>query len=322
MAKSVNGRTLYCKVTDQYGNVEYSAEVTLSMAATLKITKQPKSAKVYAGSKLKVTVKASGDGLTYKWYYKDKGSKSYKLDKKITGSTYNPTATKAMNGRKVYCKITDQYGNTVKTQTVTLTVKAKAKITKQPTSVKVVMSDTAKFTVKASGDGLKYQWYSKSKDGKSYKKIKNATKSTYKVKLTKKNNGQKLYCKITDKYGNTVKTKTVSLQKKTKGITATFKTSLEKEKMDGMTYNTCMLTVKAAKGTAPYEYKYEVFQNKDSKYPQISRGYTTSSSYGIMSTGSLKGVVAQITVRDSKGNMSQYRINMTTGKVLSYKVLK
>ena len=184
------------------------------------------------------------------------------------------------------------------------------------------MNDTAKFTVKASGDGLKYQWYSKSKDGKSYKKIKKATKSTYKVKLTKKNNGQKLYCKITDKYGNTVKTKTVSLQKKTKGSTATFKKSLEKETLDGVRYNTCMLTVKPAKGTAPYQYKYEVFLNKDSKYPHISRGYTSSRSYGIMSTGSLKDVVAQITIKDSKGNISQYRINMTTAKVLSYKVIK
>ncbi len=322
MSKSVNGRTYYCKVTDQYGSAASTNEATLTLAATLKITKQPKSAKVYSGTKLKVTVKATGDGLSYKWYYKDKGAKSYKLDKSVTGSTYNRSATKAMNGRKVYCKITDEYGNTVKTKTVTLTVKAKAKIKTQPKSAKVVLNDTAKFTVKASGDGLKYQWYYKDKTMKSYKAIKSAKKSTYKIKLTKKNLGRKLYCKITDKYGNVVKTKTVTLQKKTKGITATFTPSLSKETMDGRLYNTCMLTVKPAKGTAPYQYKYEVFRDKDSKYPQISRGYTSSRSYGIMSTGSLKNLVARITIKDSKGYSSQYRINMATGKVLSYKVIK
>ena len=80
-----------------------------------------------------------------------------------------------------------------------------------PKSVTTSIGKKAKFTVKAVGDGLTYQWYYKDTDGKKYKKA-SCTKATYSIELTKDRNGRKFYCVVTDKYGNEVKTKTVSMK--------------------------------------------------------------------------------------------------------------
>ena len=46
--------------------------------AAVKITTQPKNVTVGYGETAKVSVKASGDGLTYLWYYANKGSDTFK----------------------------------------------------------------------------------------------------------------------------------------------------------------------------------------------------------------------------------------------------
>ena len=113
--------------------------------------------------------------------------------------------TSKNSGRRVYCVVTDKYGCIVESKIVTLSVKQKAKITKQPsTTVKAVSGQNAEVTVKATGDGLKYQWYYAEKGAKKFKKLSSAKKSTYSVKMTSKVNGRRVYCKITDQHGKWV----------------------------------------------------------------------------------------------------------------------
>jgi len=119
--------------------------------------------------------------------------------------------TSKVKDRLVYCVVTDKYGNTVKSNTVRM--RMAATITTQPKSVKVALNKTAKVTVKAAGDGLKYTWYVKNKGASKYTKS-SITKSTYSIKMTSKVNGRYVYCVVKDKYGKTVKSNTVSLRKK------------------------------------------------------------------------------------------------------------
>ena len=58
------------------------------------------------------------------------------------------------NGRQVYCVITDIYGQTATTETVTLSMKDAVKIVTQPQTAKVASGETAKVTVEAEGEGL------------------------------------------------------------------------------------------------------------------------------------------------------------------------
>ena len=75
MNEARDGRQVYCVVTDKYGNSQKTATATLSMTKkTLSITTQPKISYTKMNGTATATVKATGDGLTYTWYYKNAGS--------------------------------------------------------------------------------------------------------------------------------------------------------------------------------------------------------------------------------------------------------
>ena len=212
MDAKVNGRQVYCVVKDKYGNTVKSNTVTLTMKQVAKITTQPKNVTVAKGSAAKVTVAATGDGLTYTWYYKNAGASAFSKSS-VAKATYGATMDAKVNGRQVYCVVKDKYGNSVKSTTVTLTMKQTAKITTQPTSVTVANGKAAKVTVVASGDGLTYTWYYKNAGASSFSKS-SVAKATYGATMDAKVNGRQVYCVVADKYGNTVKSSTVTLKMK------------------------------------------------------------------------------------------------------------
>ena len=76
------------------------------------------------GATATVTVKATGEGLTYKWYYKNKGATKFTYTSTFSGDTYTMEMTDARAGRQIYCVITDKYGNSTQSQTVTLNMES------------------------------------------------------------------------------------------------------------------------------------------------------------------------------------------------------
>jgi uncharacterized cupredoxin-like copper-binding protein len=213
MADAWNGAKVYCAVSDKYGNTVKSSVVVIKQAPVPKITTQPKSVTQVSGKTVKFTVKASGEGLKYQWYYAKKGSNSFKKLSGATKATYSVKVASSVNGRKYYCLVTDKHGQTVKSSAVTLTMKTVAKITTQPKNVTVKNGKTAKVTIKAVGDGLKYTWYYLKPGATKYVKA-SATGASYSVKMAAAWKNAKVYCVIADKYGNTVKSKVVTLKMK------------------------------------------------------------------------------------------------------------
>ena len=95
---------------------------------------------------------------------------------------------------------------------LTVTFGAKPKITKQPTAVTAAEGETASFTVKASGEGLSYQWQYKTATGTTWGKATaegNKT-ATLKVPATASRNGYSYRCVITNSLGS-VTSKAVTL---------------------------------------------------------------------------------------------------------------
>ena len=199
---------VYCVVTD--GQQKKLKSNVIVLRESVSIATQPKTGYAQLNKTAKVTVKATGDGLTYTWYVKDAGSTKY-VKSSITSSTYSVKMTEKVHGRRVYCVVKDKYGKTVQSKTVLL--RRAASIVTQPKSVTVKKNATAKVTVKAAGDGLKYTWYIKNAGQKKYSKS-SVTKSTYSVKMTSKVNGRYVYCVVTDQYGKTVKSSTVRVKMK------------------------------------------------------------------------------------------------------------
>ena len=64
----------------------------------LEITTQPENCSAKAGNSFSVSVAAAGEGLTYQWFYADKGEEFQ--DAGVTEPTYTATMTEAMDGRK------------------------------------------------------------------------------------------------------------------------------------------------------------------------------------------------------------------------------
>lgn len=92
----------------------------------LVITRQPADVIVEkAGDTATTSVAAEGDGLTYQWYRKNPGDKSFALSTVQTPEYSLPLPEKE-SGRQIYCVITDKYGHSVTSNTVTLSIRAGA----------------------------------------------------------------------------------------------------------------------------------------------------------------------------------------------------
>ena len=204
-----HNRRLYCVITDANGNTVKTNTVLVRRQAT--ITKEPATV-AYAKKDAKASVKitAVGEGLKYAWYIKNDGASKYSKSS-VTSATYSATMGSKVKGRRVYCEVTDKYGK--KVQSKTFMLRESVSITTQPKSVTVANKKTAKVTVKASGDGLKYTWYIKNAGSSKYSKS-SVTKSTYSVTMSSKVNGRRVYVIVTDKYGKKVQSKTIILKKK------------------------------------------------------------------------------------------------------------
>ena len=213
MTKERAGRQVYCVVTDVMGNKYTSNTATLIRVAAeeLAIDTQPVDAEGALGETVTVKVEAKGEGLKYRWYFKDAGASAFSASS-ITTDTYEVEMTKARAGRELYCVITDVVGNKVTTDTVKLIRVAAEElvIDDQPIDAEGALGETVSVSVKAKGEGLKYRWYFKDA-GASKFSASSITTDTYEVELTKTRAGRELYCVITDALGNTATTDTVKL---------------------------------------------------------------------------------------------------------------
>jgi hypothetical protein len=210
MTAARDGRQVYCIVTSDIFEDEVKTDtVTLSMqtGTPLSITTQPKSTSAVMGATATVKVVASGEGLTYQWYLKNKGKTSFSKSSNTT-ATYTATMSNTVNGRQIYCIVKDKDGNTVKTNTVWLLSTTLA-IVQQPKNASAAEGATIKASVVASGEGLTYQWYIKNKGKTSFSKSSNTT-ATYTATMSDVVNGRQLYCVVKDKNGNTVTSATVT----------------------------------------------------------------------------------------------------------------
>ena len=169
------------------------------------ITQQPESVQQEVGKKFAITVMAEGEGLTYQWYVKDSGAKAFKVSSNKTAS-YAYTMQTYMHNRQVYCVVTDANGNSVQTETATISRPPQTlKILQQPQDARVNEGEKFSISPKVEGEGLIYQWYVKENGAKAFK-VSSVRGSAYALTMQKYMIDRQVYCVITDKYGNSVTT--------------------------------------------------------------------------------------------------------------------
>jgi len=218
MTNARDGRLLYCVVTDKYGSVVQSDTITIGYDypddyTPPAITVQPRDVFVDAGEMASTSIEATGTGLTYQWYLRDPGAEKFGKSS-LKSDTYSVKMVPAKSGREVYCVVTDAYGKKAVSDTAALQMSVPddyaLKIASQPESCAVRENEIAVAAVQAEGEELTFRWYGRDPGEKRFWKS-SIKKSVYSVKMVPEKSGRELYCVITDKYGNTVTSETITL---------------------------------------------------------------------------------------------------------------
>ena len=204
------GREYYCVISDKYGN---SVKTDIVKSTTpLAIIEQPQDSLVNIGEQVDIRVKAIGEGLSYQWYYKEREDAEFSKSV-FTGTKYSRSMMEFCHERQVYCIITDAYGNSVQTDTAEMRRPPKElTIIEQPEDVQAEIGEKFEITVETDGDELTYQWYYKDAYMDDFEISVNKT-SSYSYTMTEYRHNRQVYCIITDKYGNTVKTKVATIRR-------------------------------------------------------------------------------------------------------------
>ena len=211
---SRNGSKYQCVITDKNGDTVTTDTVTLTIGAPLKIVTQPEDYSGAAGETATFTVAAEGTGLKYQWQTLKNGSwTNCSINDGAKTATLTLAIKDSRNGSKYQCVITDKNGAAVTTETVTLTVKKEVIIVTEPSDYcAYVLGETATFTIEAEGEGLKYQWQVLKNGAWTNCSINDGAKTkTLSLEVKSSRDGSEYRCVVTDKYGNSAESITVTL---------------------------------------------------------------------------------------------------------------
>ncbi len=139
-------------VTDECGSNATSRTVRLSFKPVPVIIDQPDDVSACLGHQATFSVMATGANPRYQWY-KD----GRPLD--IRSPKFTIVTVTANDVGAYYVVVTDECGASVTSRTVKLSLTPAPVITTQPADAAVCAGYQARFSVSASGDIARYQWY-------------------------------------------------------------------------------------------------------------------------------------------------------------------
>ncbi len=159
--KRFSGYLYRCVVTDVDGKQAISKTFKLTVAE-LKITTQPESVVAALGDYAVYSIVAApNDSVTYQWQYKTAAGTTWR-NSTIAGArtdTLSIQATEARDGLSFRCVVSDNSGNKLTSDEVTLGVKPNVVITADPANATMPANQNVTFTAAAEGIGtLDYQW--------------------------------------------------------------------------------------------------------------------------------------------------------------------
>jgi hypothetical protein len=294
-ATSDNGTQFAAIVTNPAGSVT-STTATLTVTAAPvapSITSAPANSSVAVGQMATFSVTASGTSpLSYQW------SKNGTNISGATGASYTtPAAVSGDNGAQFSVVVTNSIG-TATSNAATLTVNTPVTITSQPVGITVTLSQTATFTVTATGTSpISYQW---TKNGAN---ISGATGTSYTTPATiASDSGAKFAVVVTNPAGNVTSS-------------AATLTVMTPPSITSQTGNQTVVAGQAATftvtatGTGPLSYQWS--KNGASISGATGTSYTTPATT-TADNGAQFSVVVTNSVGSATGNAATLTVNAAT----------
>ena len=162
---------------------------------------QPKSVTVKSGSKATFKVKVKEKHVTYQWYYRAPGAKEWTKIPGATKASYQVAASKANDGWQCRCGVTNE--TEAFSNPATLTVKTQKPVIKtQPKNLTAKSGKKVKFSVKASGKNITYQWFTRANAESEWQPVAGGNKKDLNVVASKANNGSQYYCYLKNADGD------------------------------------------------------------------------------------------------------------------------
>ena len=207
-----NGMQVCCKVTNGDGTVLSSKPAVVTIDDIIRITSQPANVTAVTGRVTSFNVKATGTDLKYQWYIRKKSASDWTLWKGHDKAQTSAAANDSWDGMKVRCRITNASGKTMYSDAAAVTIaNDTVKIISQPESISISAGHKASFSVKATGNNLKYQWYYKKKGASDWNIWKIYTTAEIAPPSNTTWNGMQVRCAVTDAYGVTATSATASV---------------------------------------------------------------------------------------------------------------
>ena len=269
--------------------------VIFAGGTSVSITTQPKDFTGKVGTIATFSVKASGEGLTYKWY-ESTGNNDW-VECSYTGyntSTLKVDITCNKDGHMYGCEVVDAYGHSVTSNNATLTIdRVPLMINRQPADYAGLAGETATFSVAAQGDELTYQWQVL-KDGEwnNCSKDWGGKTNSLSFEIKSSYDGNTYHCIIKDGYGNKVTSNEVTLSLQVPLTIVTQPTDYT-----GRLGSTATFTVEAT-GTG-LQYQWQVFANGNWTNCSNSDGAATST-LSLEATADRNGTKYRCIISDSR----------------------
>ena len=209
----------------------------LSVRLAPSVDTQPTGFEVFATSNGSLSVSATGEELTYQWYFNGEA---------IEGATESTLSFKDIQSDKIgsyYCVVSNPAGS-VKSEVVSVVVKPAPSITTQPEALDIFTNNDGSLSVVATGESLTYQWYF------NEEVIEGATDSSLSFDNIQADKSGEYYCVITNPAGS-VKSEVVSVLVKPAPSIAT-----QPEALDIFTNNDGSLSVVATGESLTYQWYF------------------------------------------------------------------
>jgi len=293
----LNGWQFRCIAKDSSQNQSISDPATLTVSS-LRITTQPANVSAEVGSTVRFSVGATGSGnLTYQWQSRGSSTASWANSGMSTAKTANLSvnAIAGLSGWQFRCVVKDGKGQTVVSDAATLTLDFA--VTAQPQSTEVITGSTAKFSVRATGQSLTYQWQSRKNSSATWTNSgqSGAKTATLSVNAIAGLNGWQFRCIVKDGKGNKINSKAATLS------VVALKFNTQPTNTSVIAGSTAKFTV-AASGVGTLSYQWQSRKNSSATWTNSGQSGAKTATLSVNAIAGLNGWQFRCIVKDTKRN--------------------
>lgn len=258
MASHRVGQMYRCVISDALANEVITDVVTMNLPmSTIEIVADPVDYSGNVGDTATFTAEATGDGISYLWFYSDDEGQTW-AQSWSTG--YNTSELKAVlreynSGRMFRCQVSDVNGNAVWTDPAAMSLGAsEIIIVTQPASYEGRVNDLVNFTVEAEGMNLTYRWHFSKDGGETWAESwsDGYNTDTLSVRLYAYRSGYQYKCVVSSGVDYQTETEAANLTKRP----STAKVTAQPLNTGGLAGGVATFAVKATGNDLVYQWEY------------------------------------------------------------------